>query len=322
MKKKKTAAERKAKSAPVEKIAPPGIVVEQEADKDAFWEVESVVGRKKIKGKVHFKIRWKGCSADQDTWEPETNLCDSALEEALAFEAAEMKEKQAPKKVTEADAKQVTATPAVTSEAAQVSGATNDEAKPEADMPAVDASAEIPVSKQAQKKVKEVDAKQAAAKLEVASEAEQVSGTTNDEVKPEADMPAVDATEEIPVSKQAQNKVKEVDAEQAAATAAVTSEAEQVCGATNDEAEFETDMALVEIAERPNKKARREGKKVAAKSILPVLSAQDSDAKNDELKLKVATSAVDDAAKTTAVSNLLQMAMSATRPTGEMTVEK
>lgn len=45
-----------------------------------YWEVETVKKRKVVKGKEYFLIKWKGLN--QDTWEPEENLCDSALEEA------------------------------------------------------------------------------------------------------------------------------------------------------------------------------------------------------------------------------------------------
>lgn len=38
------------------------------------YEVEKVVGSKKIKGKLHYLIRWKGYDADNDTWEPENTL--------------------------------------------------------------------------------------------------------------------------------------------------------------------------------------------------------------------------------------------------------
>ena len=359
--KKKTGAKRKAKSAPAETIALPGIVVEQESDKEVYWEVEAVVGRKKMRGKDYFKIRWKGCSAEQDTWEPETNLADSALQEALAFKASETKEKQAQKKAKEADVKQVTTTPAVTSEVAQLSVTTNDEAKPKADTPAVDAAVDIPMSKPEQEKVKEAALKQVPATPAVTPEAVQVSGAKIDEAKPETDLPEVFARVDMPVSQPEQGKVKEAAVKQVASTPAVTSEAEQVSVAKNDEAKPEADMpaveaamdmqvskpdqvkvrkadvkqvaatavtseaaqvsgarigeakpeavipdvyATVEIAASITKKATKEGKKVAAKSILPVPPVQDSDAKNDKVILEAATSAVDAAAKMPAVSNV------------------
>ena len=45
-----------------------------------FWEVESVVGCRTYRGRVEYRIRWKGCSEDDDTWEQSANLCDSASE--------------------------------------------------------------------------------------------------------------------------------------------------------------------------------------------------------------------------------------------------
>jgi hypothetical protein len=68
--------------------------VVEHKEEDAYWEVDKVVGRKKHKGKVYFKIRWKDCSETDDTWEPESNLCDTALKEACEYEAAEILRKR------------------------------------------------------------------------------------------------------------------------------------------------------------------------------------------------------------------------------------
>lgn len=38
------------------------------------WEVEDVVDERTLKGKKEYLIRWKGCKADQDTWEPAHNV--------------------------------------------------------------------------------------------------------------------------------------------------------------------------------------------------------------------------------------------------------
>ncbi|XP_053606910.1 chromobox protein homolog 5-like [Plodia interpunctella] len=48
--------------------------VEKEDDVEEEYEVDKVVDSKKIKGKLHYLIRWKGYSADSDTWEPENTL--------------------------------------------------------------------------------------------------------------------------------------------------------------------------------------------------------------------------------------------------------
>jgi hypothetical protein len=45
---------------------------------DFYWEVESVCGRRIHKGRVEYFIRWKGCSEEENTWEPAVNLCDTA----------------------------------------------------------------------------------------------------------------------------------------------------------------------------------------------------------------------------------------------------
>jgi len=62
---------------------------------DFFWEVEAVVGRRVNRGRVEYLIRWKGCSEDDNTWEPCANLCDTAMEEATKYhKALKLKEKQ------------------------------------------------------------------------------------------------------------------------------------------------------------------------------------------------------------------------------------
>ena len=53
-----------------------------------FWEMESIVGKRTVKGKVQYKVHWKGCTSDEDTWEPVRNLCDSAYKDALLYDKA------------------------------------------------------------------------------------------------------------------------------------------------------------------------------------------------------------------------------------------
>ncbi|KAK1744924.1 chromodomain-containing protein [Skeletonema marinoi] len=50
-------------------------------DGDFFWEVAAVIGRRIRRNRVEYLIRWKGCSEEDNTWEPAANLCDSANEE-------------------------------------------------------------------------------------------------------------------------------------------------------------------------------------------------------------------------------------------------
>ncbi|XP_014368867.2 chromobox protein homolog 1 [Papilio machaon] len=47
----------------------------KKADEDEEeYEVEEVIDSKRIRGKLYYLIRWKGYSADNDTWEPENTL--------------------------------------------------------------------------------------------------------------------------------------------------------------------------------------------------------------------------------------------------------
>lgn len=39
-----------------------------------IFQVEKIIDSKRIKGKLHYLIRWKGYSASQDTWEPQDTL--------------------------------------------------------------------------------------------------------------------------------------------------------------------------------------------------------------------------------------------------------
>lgn len=68
----------------------PGNVVEPAtsnaaAPQDLFWEVEDIIGRRVHCGKDEYLIRWKGCTENDNTWEPHTNLCDTAMELAVGF---------------------------------------------------------------------------------------------------------------------------------------------------------------------------------------------------------------------------------------------
>ena len=55
--------------------------------KDQYWEVESIVGKRTVKNNmVQYLVRWKGCTAEDDTWEPAENLSDSAYLDAINFE--------------------------------------------------------------------------------------------------------------------------------------------------------------------------------------------------------------------------------------------
>lgn len=47
---------------------------------DEYYEFEAIIDRRVVKGKVEYRIRWKGFTEGDDTWEPEQNLCDTACE--------------------------------------------------------------------------------------------------------------------------------------------------------------------------------------------------------------------------------------------------
>ena len=56
--------------------------------KEQFWEVDSIVGRRVVKrNQIQYLVRWKGCTPEDDTWEPAENLCDSAYQDALQYDA-------------------------------------------------------------------------------------------------------------------------------------------------------------------------------------------------------------------------------------------
>jgi len=42
--------------------------------KTTLWEVEKILDSEVVGSKTMYKIRWKGYSDDNDTWEPDSNL--------------------------------------------------------------------------------------------------------------------------------------------------------------------------------------------------------------------------------------------------------
>ena len=77
------------KSAKKAKTSEKGVLVavaDSRKGQDVFWEMESIVGKRIVKGKVQYKVHWKGCTSDDDTWEPVGNLCDSAYLDALEYD--------------------------------------------------------------------------------------------------------------------------------------------------------------------------------------------------------------------------------------------
>jgi hypothetical protein len=52
-------------------------------EKETKYKVKSIIGKKKIKGKVHYLIHWKGYKKSEATWEPAKNLIEDGLENVI-----------------------------------------------------------------------------------------------------------------------------------------------------------------------------------------------------------------------------------------------
>lgn len=77
-KKTKAATKAKPKAKPATKAAKKQTVEEQD------WEVEKIIDiQYNEDGTKNYLIRWKGCDASQDTWEPEDNVDSPELVEAF-----------------------------------------------------------------------------------------------------------------------------------------------------------------------------------------------------------------------------------------------
>lgn len=46
---------------------------------DNVFEVDRILNKKVVKGKVKYFIKWEGYPDDQNTWEPESNVLDRKL---------------------------------------------------------------------------------------------------------------------------------------------------------------------------------------------------------------------------------------------------
>jgi len=63
------------------KEAPQPVVIEGEEE----WEVEKIMNKRKVRGREKYLVRWKGCTAEEDTWESRENL-KNAMELVEEFE--------------------------------------------------------------------------------------------------------------------------------------------------------------------------------------------------------------------------------------------
>jgi len=61
------------------------MVRRQKKSEESEFEVQEIISHRTIKGRREYKIRWKGYSASEDTWEVEDNLnCHTLIEEYQA----------------------------------------------------------------------------------------------------------------------------------------------------------------------------------------------------------------------------------------------
>ena len=52
------------------KEMPQPVVIEGEEE----WEVEKIMNKRRVRGRDKYLVRWKGCTAEEDTWESRENL--------------------------------------------------------------------------------------------------------------------------------------------------------------------------------------------------------------------------------------------------------
>jgi len=59
------------------------------------YEIEAIVGKRKRKGKSHYRVKWAGYGSEDNTWEPLQNLqnCLDKIEKFEAEASAKRKER-------------------------------------------------------------------------------------------------------------------------------------------------------------------------------------------------------------------------------------
>jgi len=65
-------------------------------------EVEKIINKRKMRGKDKYLVRWKGCTAEENTWESRENL-RNAMELVEEFEREYCREKEEEVRWQEAD---------------------------------------------------------------------------------------------------------------------------------------------------------------------------------------------------------------------------
>jgi len=71
------------------KETPQPVVIEGKEE----WEVEKIMNKRKVQGKKKYLVRWKGCTAEEDTWESRENL-RNAMELVEEFEKEYCREEE------------------------------------------------------------------------------------------------------------------------------------------------------------------------------------------------------------------------------------
>jgi len=84
------------------KKMPQPVVIEGEEE----WKVEKIMNKRKVRGRDKYLVQWKGCMAEEDTWESRENLKNTMeLVEEFEREYGREEEEEARQQETEEDRK-------------------------------------------------------------------------------------------------------------------------------------------------------------------------------------------------------------------------